>query len=558
LIQFNVVWPPWEDFVRQDEQSPETSRQLLARLAARRTGRPHAAGPGHTPAASPHPAPWLQHTPAGPLPTAASPLHAPAGPLPTVASPLHTAASTVELTQRLGWIPQRPAYDGATAPADVQFDVAELIPPSMVIDGIRVRFGPIHTIFATATLAGTPTGRDQATLAEALTTIEATYPYAPNGVIVHVAYGLPYFRRLPAGLVSLHMPRLLSDNSRYALEEAVPSPTDVHPGNPRIRKARFNVPVRIEDNDLLFTVRGDDPEHLTDVLGWLAGDNTLRGRATPSPRLDARLSFTSTRAMFVQMGLPRKLASAYGFPWAAMVNPRSPMWMGFADQQVESSAPAAQVTFGGAAGVRLTTAQAGDYFDNGAVQHLAHDILDLQQFYDVDDFGVPGDNAAFTERVQYVFRSTPPPSTGHPDQLHEGGGPAFLPARFQGVTDAAHGAAGLGTPAGRRRIGHLAALQRSSRTADGRPLHLRLDGPGFDSMDVPGDTPQPKLEFSVFVPTADAFATMRRHQASLDLQERYGVEADENGLDRFLTATRRQNFLIPPRRHRAFPLRELA
>jgi hypothetical protein len=28
--------------------------------------------------------------------------------------------------------------------------------------------------------------------------------------------------------------------------------------------------------------------------------------------------------------------------------------------------------------------------------------------------------------------------------------------------------------------------------------------------------------------------------------------------ERFLTATRRQNFLIPPRRHRAFPLVELA
>jgi hypothetical protein len=49
--------------------------------------------------------------------------------------------------------------------------------------------------------------------------------------------------------------------------------------------------------------------------------------------------------------------------------------------------------------------------------------------------------------------------------------------------------------------------KRSSRAADGTPIHLRMDGPG---------------------------------------------------LERFLTATRRQNFLIPPRRHRAFPLVELA
>ncbi len=31
----------------------------------------------------------------------------------------------------------------------------------------------------------------------------------------------------------------------------------------------------------------------------------------------------------------------------------------------------------------------------------------------------------------------------------------------------------------------------------------------------------------------------------------------DNGLERFSSAMRRQNFLIPPRRHRAFPLLEL-
>jgi hypothetical protein len=61
----------------------------------------------------------------------------------------------------------------------------------------------------------------------------------------------------------------------------------------------------------------------------------------------------------------------------------------------------------------------------------------------------------------------------------------------------------------------------------------------------------------VFVPTADFFATMRRNQASLDLVSRYKVEPEDNGLERFITATRRQNFLVPPRRHRSFPLVEL-
>jgi hypothetical protein len=35
-------------------------------------------------------------------------------------------------------------------------------------------------------------------------------------------------------------------------------------------------------------------------------------------------------------------------------------------------------------------------------------------------------------------------------------------------------------------------------------------------------------------------------------QRRPAAESD-NGLERFTTSTRRQNFLIPPRCHRAFP-----
>jgi hypothetical protein len=34
------------------------------------------------------------------------------------------------------------------------------------------------------------------------------------------------------------------------------------------------------------------------------------------------------------------------------------------------------------------------------------------------------------------------------------------------------------------------------------------------------------------------------------------MDGPGNGPERFITATRRQNFLVPPRRHRAFPLAE--
>jgi hypothetical protein len=238
----------------------------------------------------------------------------------------------------------------------------------------------------------------------------------------------------------------------------------------------------------------------------------------------------------------------------------------------------------------LTTARTGDYFDNASIQHLSHVILDLEQFYlgraaasrvprvrgEPRRFGQLGgylepemrdesesnevqdedDDETFLERVQYMFRSTPPPSVGFADQVTDGGGPTFLPNEFRGADDAARSAQGVGTPGGQRRLGHVSALQRSSRASDGTPIHIRMDGPGYDSMDVPDGSTQPKLQFSIFVPTAEFFARMRTNQASVDLARAHAVSDDDQGLERFLTATRRQNFLVPPRRHRAFPLIE--
>jgi hypothetical protein len=157
-----------------------------------------------------------------------------------------------------------------------------------------------------------------------------------------------------------------------------------------------------------------------------------------------------------------------------------------------------------------------------------------------------------------MFRSNPIPSAGNTDQFNDGGGPAYFNNVFQGTNDASNNAQGINTFQGEHRLGHLSCLQRSSRAADTTPMHIRMDGPGLDNMDVPNGSVQPKLQFTIFVPTADFFRTMRINQASLDLQEEFDVAASDNGLERFLTATRRQNFLIPPRRHRAFPLVELA
>ncbi|HKN54338.1 MAG TPA: hypothetical protein VJX66_17690, partial [Amycolatopsis sp.] len=472
------------------------------------------------------------------------------------------ALGTLSMLEEFARVPIRAeaaeTVDEASFP-DVQFDLSPFMPPAQTIDGIKVGMPPIHTTFVTARLARTPSNADRGRMENALRAIEANYPYAPGGVMTHVSYSDNYFGRLPASLVNAAMPRTLSGN-QPVLKRAVAGPTDVAPGAHvmTLRRREFNVPLVLENNDLLFTVRGDDPTFVADVVAFLMGSNRLVGRAVNSPRFDAGMTITSSRAMFVQMGLPRNVAENNRLSFASFVNPFSPMWMGFADQQVDASSPAADVTFLGAHGIKLTNAQAGNYFDNGSIQHLSHDLLDLQQFY-VDgknpDEG-PDTREPFDERVQYMFQS---PQEANPadDPFLDGGGPrnsgtrgAVLRNIFNGAGYARQSAQQFG------RIGHVSALHRSGRTTDGRPIHQRIDGPGFDAMDTTTGRNTAKLQFSGFFPSADFFADLRRNLGSVDLLEEFNLDEEDHGLERFTTATRRQNFLIPPRRHRGFPLVE--
>ena len=252
----------------------------------------------------------------------------------------------------------------------------------------------------------------------------------------------------------------------------------------------------------------------------------------------------------------------------------------------------------------FTTARAGDYFDNGSIIHFSHDIDDLYQFYQTaaqDPTG--GGGEPFSERVQYMFRSNQTgggsnffglPCQPNADEFTNGGGPAFVNNVFQGTNAAMLGAQAKdgkataqantdpsATFTGEQRLGHESALQQTSRAADGTPLHIRMDGPGFDGMDVPAfqthpdmpsisvpvpaGTSQFKLQFFILVPTSEFFRQLRISAGAQTLFAEFGQPADptgvqfsDNGLERFITATRRQNFLVPPRRNRAMPLVELA
>ena len=172
---------------------------------------------------------------------------------------LAAAVAALEAAGPLALVPQRAA--AATSPSDIQFDIAKFlaVPPQTYGSGVEFQMPPVHTVFLTAALERTPTKADQAELDRVLGVLEQYYPWGAANLVTFVAYGLPYFSRLPGGvngkLVASHMPRLVSDTSTYVLEEAVPGPTDVSPANPEIHKLRYNVDVVIEHNDLLFTLR---------------------------------------------------------------------------------------------------------------------------------------------------------------------------------------------------------------------------------------------------------------------------------------------------------------
>ena len=91
-----------------------------------------------------------------------------------------------------------------------------------------------------------------------------------------------------------------------------------------------------------------------------------------------------------------------------------------------------------------------------------------------------------------------------------------------------------------------------------------LDNPFFwsarQAVDGQGDDPAAGLHFVVFTPTSDDFHRTRLAMdgvlpdgTSIPLHPR----SRGQGFNSILQTTHRQNFLVPPRRNRSFPLSEL-
>ena len=158
----------------------------------------------------------------------------------------------------------------------------------------------------------------------------------------------------------------------------------------------------------------------------------------------------------------------------------------------------------------------------------------------------------------------------------------------QGAQTVPQGPRDIGTPAQLARqfkqtgrFGHSASIQPTSRLLEevvgpdgtvypkGTSIPQRAD---FNTLDNPfaysadpardqlSDEPVAGVHFVVFNPSGDDF---ERNRLAMDgvlpdgTKLEVGARSRAQGFNSVLTTTHRQNFLVPPRRHRSFPLAEL-
>jgi hypothetical protein len=450
------------------------------------------------------------------------------------------AGGIYELVERLGTTPERTA--SAATPRSEQHELSGL--RVVESEGVEVVVLPLHhqVITARVAVAGKPAAlrSAQARLDEALRSLERDLEPTPAGLGTTVAWGLPYFRRYVPELAARHIPTdRRATTSRHrpvpALLDAIRFPSDPPE-------------TILEDNDVAVLLRSDHLAHIEAAAKALFDE------------LDV-FEVTSIRKGFVGGGfdggrsLPKRMALAAGIPGAELIPETAQLFLGFTTTHRAGLGPdriANLETLG------YTDAENG-YFAGGTHLHLSHLFEDLEAWYL---------NFDFRERVDTTFRPG----------LRVRGGAETVP---QGPEDVASDAGVVRDFRLRGRIGHSAAIQPTSRLArdtvgsDGtvyrkgtavpqRADFNTLDNPFFWSSkperDRMSDEPAAGIHFVVFNPTSDDF---HRNRLAMDgvlpdgTRLPFPPRARGQGINSVLRTTHRQNFLVPPRRHRSFPLVEL-
>jgi len=412
---------------------------------------------------------------------------------------------------------------------------------------VPVAVVPLWHAAVTARLAFAPDDRVTLTtaqhrLARALAEVENVYPLQPSGIFIQVAYGAPYFRdRIPAKLTDELMPKsvLAGTEGQWALTDSIRFPMD--PDD-----------LVLEDNEICFHFKSDYREHIEDVMRVLfqPGEQMLNGIPADDAYVGDLLTITSIRRGFAGRDMPRRIGQRLRIPGADKIPPGAMLFMGFTSSHVHGLAAANLPSFETLPG--YTDATPDSYFANGTAMHLSHIAIDLQRWYEFSP----------QERLHRMFhpRRTEAQEVLSPDQA-----PATATFKAQRDQDAAQ----------HKLLGHNEQMQFVSRvehdttTAYGQKLEkgtvffLRQD---FDTVENPfgfwaggpvSSEPRPGVHFFGFGPSAQHFERMRKEMDSQDLKAEHKLAEENLGFTKMLVTTHRQNYLLPPRAHRSFPLAEL-
>jgi hypothetical protein len=400
-------------------------------------------------------------------------------------------------------------------------------------DKVEVLVPPLHHEILTARIAvdRADLADAQRTLAGALGDLDRDYEPSPAGLGVTLAWGKPYFERfVPAAAARM-------------------IPHDRRAGGPVVFDAeRFPSDpsgTRLEQNHVAILLRSDTREHIDDAAKRLR--DTKLFTVTSVRRGFAGGGFDGKRS------LPKQLAEAAQIPGADLIPDTSELFLGFTSTQKAGMGPGAIANFETLGYVDF---RGSDYFRHGTHMHLSHIHEDLEAWYL---------NFDFDERVATAFRPNLDVRQGT-QTVRQG------PADVSTVADVHRDYART------RRIGHSAAIQTTSRlTRDyvaedgvvyskGTAIPVRAD---FNTLDNPfnwseradeiGALPAAGVHFVVFNPTGDDFRRNRRAMDGVLPGGKIPFEprAREQGFNSVLSTTHRQNFLVPPRAHRSFPLAEI-
>jgi hypothetical protein len=412
-------------------------------------------------------------------------------------------------------------------------------------EGVDVIEPPLHHQVVTAKVKVEASRRDLREAREALEDVigrlEERYDLTPAGLAVTVAWGLPYFRRYVPELAERHIP--IDRRASKSGEQPVSAVLDAR---------RFPSDLEntiLEDNDLAILIRSDEREHVAD------GAETIFGE------VGDLFELTSIRKGFQGGGfggatsLPKAMATAAGIPGADLIPDTAQLFLGFTSTQVHTQGQSSIANF---ETLGLVDVREG-YFRGGTNLHLSHIYEGLEAWYlDFD----------FQERVDTTFRPRFEAKEGAQtlrQAPEDAVGESDVEADFRRFGAIGHGAS----------IQPTSRLQMDIRGADGKlykkgnaiPLRAdfnTLDNPFFWTADPERDRlderPAAGVHFLTFNPSSDDFNRNRLAMdgvlpggAKLPLRPRSRAQ----GLNSVLETTHRQNFLVPPRARRSFPLVEL-